>query len=174
MTRSISLVAVCCSNASVRSRLRCLQFFEQANVLDGDHCLVCKGRHQFDLPLSKWHDILSPNRERPNRCPLTKHGNGKDSACPIWRRPKFPKFNVWDVDGFSLQERAPGRSISTWPNWDPLERRHFFGSHIAIGDPMEELAIILANVTMLRPDEPDGICNDRVQYQAGAQWARMQ
>ena len=29
---------------------------------------------------------------------------------------------------------------------------------------MEELAIILANVTMLRPDEPDGICNYRVEH----------
>ena len=42
MTPRISLVAVCCSNASVRS-VTFLQFFEQPNVLDGDHGLVGKG-----------------------------------------------------------------------------------------------------------------------------------
>jgi hypothetical protein len=41
---------------------------------------------------------------------------------------------------------------------------HLFGAHITIGDSLEELAIILADVTMLGPDEPDGICNYRVQY----------
>ena len=68
------------------------------------------------------------------------------------------------MDGFSLQERASWRSFSTWPNWAPLERCHPFGAHVAIGDNLEELAIILANVTMLGADELYGICNNRIKH----------
>ena len=74
------------------------------------------------------------------------------------------KFNVWDVNGFSLQECAPGRSISTWPKRHLAKGYHFFGLHVAIGNPLEKLAIILADVTMLGPDEPHGICNHRIQH----------
>ena len=49
MTRRISLVAVCCSSASVRSRLRAVQLLEQPHVLDRDHRLVGKGLEQRDL-----------------------------------------------------------------------------------------------------------------------------
>ena len=77
---------------------------------------------------------------------------------------KFPKFHVRDVDGSSLQERATGRGIPTRPNRRLVQGCHLFGAHITIGDTLEKLAIILANVTMLGPDEPDGICNYRVQH----------
>ena len=46
MTPKISLVAVCCSNASV-------EFLKQPHVLDGDHSLVGEGFDQLDLPLSE-------------------------------------------------------------------------------------------------------------------------
>ena len=49
MTRRISLVAVCCSSASVRSRLRASQLLEQPHVLDGDDGLVGEGLEQRDL-----------------------------------------------------------------------------------------------------------------------------
>ena len=49
MTRRISLVAVCCSRASVRSRLRPRSSCEQAHVLDGDDGLVGEGLEQLDL-----------------------------------------------------------------------------------------------------------------------------
>ena len=49
MTRSISAVAVCCSSASVSSRLRRLQFLEQAGVLDRDDGLVRERLQQRDL-----------------------------------------------------------------------------------------------------------------------------
>src|SRR5262245_60650781 len=42
MTRRTSAVAVCCSRASVRSRLR-TQLLEQPDVLDGDNSLVGEG-----------------------------------------------------------------------------------------------------------------------------------
>ena len=43
MTRRISLVAVCCSSASVSSRFRASQLLEQPDVLDGDDRLVGEG-----------------------------------------------------------------------------------------------------------------------------------
>ena len=49
MTRRISLVAVCCSSVSVRSRLRVSSSCEQADVLDRDHRLVGEGLEQVDL-----------------------------------------------------------------------------------------------------------------------------
>src|SRR5262249_50245268 len=68
------------------------------------------------------------------------------------------------MDGFSLQESATRRGFPTWPNYVPLKRCHPFSAHVPIGDHLEELAIILADVTMLRAYEPDGVCNHRVQY----------
>ena len=43
ITRRISLVAVCCSSASVSSRFRVLELREQPHVLDGDDRLVGEG-----------------------------------------------------------------------------------------------------------------------------------
>ena len=60
MTRSTSLVAVCCSRASVRSRFRCLQFLEQSGILNGNHGLVSKGSHQIDLLVGKPIDFVPP------------------------------------------------------------------------------------------------------------------
>ena len=48
ITRRISLVAVCCSSASVRS-IACLELIEQAHVLDRDHRLVGERLEQRDL-----------------------------------------------------------------------------------------------------------------------------
>ena len=46
MTPKISLVAVCCSNASV---ILAFPVLEQPHVLDGDHRLVGEGFKQLDL-----------------------------------------------------------------------------------------------------------------------------
>ena len=60
MTLSTSAVAVCCWK-------RLTQRVEQANILDGDHRLVCEGLHQLDLLIGerltsvcqiKWCDQL--------------------------------------------------------------------------------------------------------------------
>ena len=45
MTPRISLVAVCCSNASVRALVN------KPRVLDRDHCLIGEGFKKFDLPV---------------------------------------------------------------------------------------------------------------------------
>ena len=49
MTLSTSAVAVCCSSASLSSRVRCLHLVEQPRVLDRDHRLVGEGGDQLDL-----------------------------------------------------------------------------------------------------------------------------
>ena len=53
MTRRISLVAVCRSSDSLRSRVPRLQLGEQACVLDGDHRLVGEGLQELDLRLGE-------------------------------------------------------------------------------------------------------------------------
>ena len=68
MTRRISLVAVCCSSASVRSRLRAFELGEQPHVLDRDHRLVGKGLEQRDLLLGE-----GPGSGRPD-------GDGADGT----------------------------------------------------------------------------------------------
>ena len=71
MTRSTSAVAVCCSSASVSSRLRASQLLEQPRVLDGDDGLVGERLEQRDLPVG----------ER-SRHSLARDGDGADGLCP--------------------------------------------------------------------------------------------
>ena len=49
ITFNTSLVAVCCSRASVEVAVAGLELLEQADVLDGDDGLVGEGRHELDL-----------------------------------------------------------------------------------------------------------------------------
>ena len=49
MTPKISLVAVCCSKASVRSRLRASSSLNKPHVLDRDHRLIGEGFEKLDL-----------------------------------------------------------------------------------------------------------------------------
>ena len=53
MTWSTSDVAVCCSNASVRSVCTLPQFVEQPRVLDGDDRLGGEARDECDLPVGE-------------------------------------------------------------------------------------------------------------------------
>ena len=63
MTRRISLVAVCCSSASVSSRFRASQLREQAHVLDGDHRLVGEGLEQRDLLVGERPDLAATDED---------------------------------------------------------------------------------------------------------------
>ena len=49
IARRISLVAVCWSSASVRSRLLVRSSLNQPHVLDGDHSLIREGLEHLDL-----------------------------------------------------------------------------------------------------------------------------
>ena len=72
ITRRISLVAVCCSRASVQRALVTLasQLLEQPHVLDGDDGLVGKGLQERDLrsvnrPRSRRPTVIVPTARRP-------------------------------------------------------------------------------------------------------------
>ena len=54
----ISLVAVCCSNDSVRSRLSSCKFPEQSHVLDSDDRLVGEGFQESDLFIGEWPNLV--------------------------------------------------------------------------------------------------------------------
>ena len=73
MTWSTSEVAVCCCNDSVRSVVRCAQFVEQPRVLDGDHGLGSKVRHQFDLLVGEGTNLLTIYSDCTNKCVLLEH-----------------------------------------------------------------------------------------------------
>ena len=67
MTRRISLVAVCCSSASVSSRFRASELREQPHVLDRDHRLVGEGLEQLDLLVGEGTDLGAPHNDRTDR-----------------------------------------------------------------------------------------------------------
>ena len=87
MTRRISLVAVCCSRASVSARFRVSSSGEQPHVLDGDHRLVGERLEERDLlgregigPRPANHEddaqrLALPEQRRRQDCPAT------DPAC---------------------------------------------------------------------------------------------
>src|SRR5262249_19220811 len=68
------------------------------------------------------------------------------------------------MDRFALQERTTRSCLSSWSHRLLLEGCRPFSTDLVVSNQLEKLAIILANVAMLGPDEPDGICNHRVQH----------
>ena len=73
MTPRISLVAVCCSNDS-------LKFLEQPHVLDGDHGLVGEGFEQLDLRRSEGAHFDATGDQCSNEFSLLTKGNGQECA----------------------------------------------------------------------------------------------
>ena len=88
MTSSTFDVAVCCSNDSVRSVGALTQFVEQPRVLDSDHRLGGKVRHQRDLLVGERTHLLAIHGERTNRRFLAASELPKRSARPLARRPQ--------------------------------------------------------------------------------------
>ena len=80
MTRRISLVAVCCSRASVRSAFLRLQLVEQPRVLDGDGGLVGEGLHQRDVALGERQDLLAIDDDHAQEIASPEHRNRQDGA----------------------------------------------------------------------------------------------
>ena len=64
----------------------------------------------------------------------------------------------------ALQERATGADCPTWPHRCLLKSCYLVSANVVIGNNLEKLAIIPADMTMLGPDEPDGICDHRVEH----------
>jgi hypothetical protein len=66
-------VAVCCSSASVRSRLRASSSLKETDVLDGDDGLVGEGLQQLDLGLGEWLNLTPCHGDCPYGLLVTQH-----------------------------------------------------------------------------------------------------
>ena len=73
MTLSTSEVAVCCSSASVSSRVRA-HLIEQPHVLDRDHRLIGKGGDKLDLLLGKGITSVRVKNRTPIGVPSRRSG----------------------------------------------------------------------------------------------------
>ena len=111
MTRRISLVAVCCSSASVRSRLRASQLLEQPHVLDGDDRLVGERAKQLDLRVAELARLRPTERDGADRAALAEHRYPEQRAeAGRQRRVLDPVFlvgqDVRDVDDRAVTNGA--------------------------------------------------------------------
>src|SRR6478672_13506072 len=57
-----------------------LHLLEQADILNGDRCLVRERRYQFNLLLGKRPDFSSGKCKDTNRSAFPKHWNAEDGA----------------------------------------------------------------------------------------------
>ena len=80
MTRRMALVAVCCSSASVSSRLRASISSNSLRILDGDDGLIGKRRHQFDLLVRVRLDALSGECNHADQFARAKQRNAENGA----------------------------------------------------------------------------------------------
>jgi hypothetical protein len=71
MTFSTSAVAVCCWRA---------QLGEEPRVLNGDDGLRGEVRHQLDLFIGKWQNVLAVNRDSANQIVFLEHRNQQKRA----------------------------------------------------------------------------------------------
>src|SRR5262249_59745018 len=88
----------------------------QADVLDGDHCLVGEGLEQADLLAGEWAYLESPDEDRADGRLLAQQRHGQD--CPdagapyagvnLWSVPIELLQDVFEVHRSLLENRAPG------------------------------------------------------------------
>ena len=124
ITRRISAVAVCCSSASVSSRLRASELREQPHVLDRDHRLVGEGLEQLDLLVARTARPR-PRRRRstPIGAPSRSIGHAEDASearrarSVSGRAVLRIRLDVGDVNDRAVEDRpardgAPARVAS--------------------------------------------------------------
>ena len=114
MTRRISLVAVCCSSASVRSRVARLQLLEQPHVLDGDDGLVGEGLEQLDLPIGECADLGRGRQDdhadaTPSRMSMGRRARVRIAGAALGSRCRnsASAMHVHDVDRPRFEDGAP-------------------------------------------------------------------
>ena len=104
MTRRISLVAVCCSSASVSSRFRAPSSWNEALVLDGDRRLVGEGPEERDLLRGERPDPRPPDDDEPDGDTIAQERRREHGAeCRVCAR----------APGIGAARRPPGMS-RTW------------------------------------------------------------
>ena len=57
-----------------------LDFVEQADIFDGDHCLVGEGREQFDLPVCEWLYLRPRHGQHANGDSFTRKRHTEHGA----------------------------------------------------------------------------------------------
>ena len=113
-------VAVCCSSASVSSRLPgSRSSCEQAHVLDGDHRLVGEGLEQLDLLVGERPRLASADDDDADGLALPQHrdapglSGSRTAALALTARGRTRiGLDVGDVDDAALEDRAPESRVS--------------------------------------------------------------
>ena len=83
-----------------------LEFFEQPDVLDGDHRLVGEGFKQLDLNRGEWAHLQSDVRSVSNKFPMLSKGSGQEGANSHRNLPNsreiFLHANIGNVESAML------------------------------------------------------------------------
>ena len=159
-TRSTSAVAVCCSSASLRSRVALLQLGEQPRVLDGDHGLVRERLQQRDLLLGERASLAPTQMIAPMPRPSRSIGDRERGAQP------FPtvelgavrvglRFSLYirDVTGSPLCKRAPHDARQDRRMRLARTRAHRVGTD---GDQPDHVAVNAVHSGVIGCTEADG------------------
>ncbi len=105
MTRRISLVAVCCSEVSVRSRLRASSSLNRRTFSIGDHGLVGEGLQQLDPRSVNGRAVGACDDDRCRREAVAEHGHRQAAAKPA--SLAAPQLRSWGRRG--RRRCGPGR-----------------------------------------------------------------
>src|SRR5262249_62294751 len=97
-----------------------LQFFEQPNVLDGDHSLVSESLEKSDLLLRKRTDLKSAIHNDPNGSTLAQHRRRNDGTMSktFLKNQPFRKLgfgfgcHVMDVDHLAVDDGPPSHGAT--------------------------------------------------------------
>jgi hypothetical protein len=79
MTPSTSLVAVCCSSASPRSRVRASTSSNRRTFFDGDDGL-CECSEELDLFVGEWRYRPAGEHQHPDRLAFAHQGDGEQRS----------------------------------------------------------------------------------------------
>ena len=174
ITRKTSLVAVCCSNASVRSRLRACSSLKQPHVLNRDDRLIGKCLHQLDLPFRKWFHDIAPDRETTDRRSFAQQRHGEHGS-----RTHLPgqiemhsglRLNVEDMNRFAPKKRPSGRNVRT--RWKGIGAKS--GDHVqrlaGVGHHLIEPTIELPDMPSGRSGESNCVGDEGIEHRLQLSW----
>ena len=99
-------------SASLRSRFA-LDLLEQPRVLDGDHRLIGKGGHEFDLLRRERLHLVSREKDGADQCAFPQERHAEHLSLPSYALPVATREfrirqHVFDMDRGAL-ERDPAR-----------------------------------------------------------------
>ena len=111
MTRRISLVAVCCSRASVSARLRASELLEQPHVLDRDDRLLGEGLEQLDLLVGEGPGSARADDDHADRRARRAASGRRDAA--VSARARATRVRITRGSSLDVGDRGRPRRSST-------------------------------------------------------------